>query len=213
MSCTSITLSRGIRRLEIPQQSTETSRISKIAVQCPGSNPAFRKSNHAPTRRRASRPPPLLSLKRPCSRAARCARTGEVSWLRARVRPRTRATAPSSRCNTKAAGTRTTLHPSRARARSRRASAAAREQCHRPRRELHGRRSAIGDEAPDNHLPPKPNPELPAAQVNPERRLRRSERRAHVSGVLNDDRVMPTWTMAYTGSMLEGPPDVSKLGW
>jgi hypothetical protein len=34
-----------------------------------------------------------------------------------------------------------------------------------------------------------------------------------VSGVLNDDRVMPTWTMAYTGSMLEGPPDVSKLGW
>jgi hypothetical protein len=37
--------------------------------------------------------------------------------------------------------------------------------------ELHRRRSEVGDEAPDDHLPPKPNPELPAAQMRPKRLL------------------------------------------
>jgi hypothetical protein len=58
--------------------------------------------------------------------------------------------------------------------------------------EPHRRRSEVGNEAPDNHLPPKPNPELPAAQMNPKRGLRRSERRPHLSGMLSDDCVVPT---------------------
>jgi hypothetical protein len=56
--------------------------------------------------------------------------------------------------------------------------------------ELHRRGTEVGNEAPDDPLPPDPNPELPAAQVNPRRRLRRSERRPHMSSMLNDERLM-----------------------
>jgi hypothetical protein len=38
--------------------------------------------------------------------------------------------------------------------------------------ELHRRRSKVGNEPPDNHLPPKSDTELPPAQIDPKRRLR-----------------------------------------
>jgi hypothetical protein len=53
-------------------------------------------------------------------------------------------------------------------------------------------RDEIGDETPERHLPPKPNAELPAAQQCPELLLRRSERRAHGDGALDDERLVST---------------------
>ena len=53
-----------------------------------------------------------------------------------------------------------------------------------------GRSCKVSDEPPEHHLPAKPNPELPAAKVKPERLLGRRGSRAQPDGALNDDGMM-----------------------
>ena len=53
--------------------------------------------------------------------------------------------------------------------------------------ELHARRHEIDDEAPDRHLPAKPNPETTAPKLPPQYLLRVGERAAMLTGAKDDD--------------------------